>query len=565
MVFTAMNRPTSNTSKTDKYIPVLLALAGAILFLPFLGRVHLFDWDEINFAECAREMIMAKQYFLVTINYLPFWEKPPLFIWMQALCMKLFGIGDYAARLPNAICGIVTLIVLYKIGRTLKDKRFGLLWVLAYVGSVLPHFYFKSGIIDPWFNFFIFTGIYFSARFRMQKKNLLEGKPVRLIVLSALCIGLGVMTKGPVALLVFVLSVIVYWLFAKRKAIASFGQISLFGLIFLAVGGAWFLAAAFTGHLNTLIEFVQYQIRLLNTQDAGHGGPFYFHVPILLFGCFPASIFAIRGMIMKKDGDEKFNEMRLWMGILFWVVLILFSIVRTKIIHYSSLCYYPLTFFAAVAAYNIFYENQPWKKWMSWGLAISGGLLGIALVGLPIVAMHKQAIIDSGIIKDAFAEANFQANVNWTYWDCTIGVLLLLGIIICIVLASKKKLKWGVITIFLATLITTNATLIFSAPKIEQYTQQAAIDFYQGLSGKDVYVNTLGFKSFAQYFYSDIKPWKDVHSTDDNWLLTGPIDKPAYFVSKINKVQKYEKQYHQLKELYRKNGFVFLERVNNIH
>lgn len=555
----------TNNSRKDLYISLLLFFAGALLFLPFLGSVHLFDWDEINFAECAREMIMAKQYFLVTINYLPFWEKPPLFIWMQALSMKIFGIGDYAARLPNAICGIATLIMLYNIGLAIKDRRFGLLWVLAYVGSILPHFYFKSGIIDPWFNFFILTGIYFFARFRMHNKNMLSGKPVKFIILSALCIGLGVMTKGPVALLVFMLSVIVYWLFAKRKAIASFGQSSLFAVVFIAVGGAWFLAAALSGHLNTLVEFVQYQIRLLNTQDAGHGGPFYFHVPILLFGCFPASIFAIRGMIMERGEDGKFNEMRLWMGILFWVVLVLFSIVKTKIIHYSSLCYYPLTFFAAVAAYKMFYENQPWKKWMSWGLAVTGGLVGIALAGLPIVAIHKQAIIDSGIIKDPFAEANFQANVNWTYWDCTIGVFLILAIITCIIFASRKQLKKSVITIFLATLITTNMTLIFSAPKIEQYTQQAAIDFYQGLSGKDVYVTTLGFKSFAQYFYSNEEPWKGPHCTDNSWLLTGAIDKPAYFVSKINKVQEYEKQYPQLKELYRKNGFVFLERVNNVH
>src|SRR5579863_2982651 len=95
------------------FIPLLLVIAGAVMFLPFLGRAHLFDWDEINFAECAREMIMTKKYFLVTINYLPFWEKPPLFIWMQALSMNLFGVGDYAARLPNAICGIVTLLLLY--------------------------------------------------------------------------------------------------------------------------------------------------------------------------------------------------------------------------------------------------------------------------------------------------------------------------------------------------------------------------------------------------------------------------------------------------------------------
>jgi len=199
---------------------------------------------------------------------------------------------------------------------------------------------------------------------------------------------------------------------------------------------------------------------------------------------------------------------------------------------------------------------------MSWGLALTGGLVGIALAGLPIAAMHKQAIIASGIIKDPFAEANLQANVHWSYWDYSMGIFLLLAIVCCIVLASKKKPEQSVIAIFIATLITTNTTLVFSAPKIEQYTQQAAVGFYQGLAGKDVYVATLGFKSYAQYFYSDVQPWKNKKSTDIDWLLRGNIDKPAYFVSKINKVEGYEKQYPQLKELYRKNGFVFLKRVN---
>src|ERR1700739_643482 len=102
-------------SNKSPLISLVLVAVGALLFFPFLGRVHLFDWDEINFAECAREMIAAKQYFLVTINYLPFWEKPPLFIWMQALSMKMVGVSDYAARLPNAICGIATMVLLYKV------------------------------------------------------------------------------------------------------------------------------------------------------------------------------------------------------------------------------------------------------------------------------------------------------------------------------------------------------------------------------------------------------------------------------------------------------------------
>ncbi|MDP4686851.1 MAG: glycosyltransferase family 39 protein, partial [Salibacteraceae bacterium] len=95
---------------------LILLVYSALLFVPFLGAVHLFDWDEINFAESAREMLLTGNWFQVQINFEPFWEKPPLFFWMQVLSMKAFGINEFAARFPNAICGIVTLQVLFSIG-----------------------------------------------------------------------------------------------------------------------------------------------------------------------------------------------------------------------------------------------------------------------------------------------------------------------------------------------------------------------------------------------------------------------------------------------------------------
>ena len=122
----------------------LIIIAGALMFIPFLGNVHLFDWDEINFAESAREMLLTKDYLTVRIFFRPFWEKPPLFIWMQVLSMKLFGVNEFAARFPNAICGIMTLLIIFNLGRKLYHEKFGVIWALAYCCSVLPFLYFKS-------------------------------------------------------------------------------------------------------------------------------------------------------------------------------------------------------------------------------------------------------------------------------------------------------------------------------------------------------------------------------------------------------------------------------------
>ena len=193
-------------------INLLIALAGALLFIPGIGSARLFDWDEINFAESAREMIVTGDWFNVRINFESFWEKPPLFIWMQALSMKIFGVGEFAARFPNAIIGIVTLLLLFNIGRKTENERFGLAWTMMYAISFLPFFYFKSGIIDPWYNLFIFLAIYFFARY--TDPSALD-KRMGNAALSALFMGLAINTKGPVAFLVFGLSFIV-WLAFRR-------------------------------------------------------------------------------------------------------------------------------------------------------------------------------------------------------------------------------------------------------------------------------------------------------------------------------------------------------------
>ena len=97
--------------------PWVVAVLAVLFFIPFLGRVHLFDWDEINFAESAREMLMTGNYLRVQIDYQPFWEKPPLFIWLQVLSMKVFGINEFAARFPNAFIGVITLLTFYYLGK----------------------------------------------------------------------------------------------------------------------------------------------------------------------------------------------------------------------------------------------------------------------------------------------------------------------------------------------------------------------------------------------------------------------------------------------------------------
>jgi 4-amino-4-deoxy-L-arabinose transferase-like glycosyltransferase len=563
---------------------LLIILAGAVLFIPFLGAVHLFDWDEINFAECAREMIRSHDYSGAQINFFPFWEKPPLFIWLQVLSMQVFGINEFAARLPNALCGIATLLVVFNLGRKIYGTRFGLLWVLAFAGSLLPHFYFKSGLIDPLFNLLIFLGIYQFAAYTQEYDEPRSGPLFNWrVVLSALFIGLGILTKGPVAALVFGLCFIVYSVSARRFAV-SLRHLILFCVVVAGVGGGWFMILLSKGRADIVLEFIQYQIRLFSTEDADHGGPIYYHFVVLLIGCFPASVFALAAFTKNTFDTPYQKHFKRWMLILFWVVLILFSMVKTKIVHYSSLCYFPLTYLGAYTAYKWMLGEFEWKRWMSVLSLVIGGGLGIILSALQFVALFKERIIAGGLINDNFALGNLQANVSWSGFEFLIGILFLCGVLGGFLFARRGQAKAAVLTFFLCTLLATNASTLVFAPKIEGYSQHAAIEFYESLQGKDCYVDVTGFKSYAHLFYSHKSPEanksplflayiqsrKLAHPEEkletnpsgwySTWLAEGIVDKPVYYACKNTHEKEFTSQHPSFTRLYAKNGFVFFVR-----
>ncbi|MDB5013484.1 MAG: glycosyl transferase family 39, partial [Daejeonella sp.] len=466
-----------------KYLPeLLIILIGAILFIPFIGKVHLFDWDEINFAEAAREMLITKKYSSVQIDYLPFWEKPPLFIWLQAISMHFFGVNEFAARLPNALCGILTLLCLFRTGKRIFNEQFGVLWAIVYCGTFLTFLYFKSGIIDPFFNLFIFLSVYYLSFTSL--KNF--AKRSQYLIVSGMFLGLAILTKGPVALLVLILCSLVILILSRFKPFLSFKELFLFALTVFLIGMSWFAIEIYHNGFWFINTFITYQIRLLQTQDAGHGGPFFYHWIVLLIGCFPASIFAIKGIATKQNGTEEQVNFRKWMLVLFWVVLILFSLVKTKIVHYSSLCYFPLTFLAAYAIHYMLQGYTNWKKIYSVGIITLGLIVSSALIALPFLMMIKEKLIP--LIKDPFAVANLQAKVTWTFLDSIGGFVLLAGIVITLFLVRRKKLALAVFALFASVAITMYIASALLVPKIEPISQGAVIRFYESKRNEDCYI-----------------------------------------------------------------------------
>ena len=532
---------------------ILILILSLIYFIPFLGQAHLFDWDEINFAEAAREMLATHNYFNVQIDYKDFWEKPPLFIWMQVFSMKIFGVNEFAARFPNAMAGVVTLLTIFRIGKKYLNTQFAWFWTMCYAGTTLTLLYFKSGIMDPWFNLFIFLAIY-QFSFIVERGR---EKSIWKAVLAGLFLGLAVMVKGPVAILIALLCLFVYIIIHRFDVPIKFSELLA---IVIATGITcfmWIGVQLMTDGIWFLREFIVYQIRLFTTQDAGHGGPFFYHWIVLLFGCFPASILMIKSFFMRSVATEHQRVLLHWMQILFWVVLILFSIVETKIVHYSSLCYFPLTFLAAYALYYMVHGKTRWNKAIHYAVYFIGLLFAFVLMFFPFLMKHKNAWIL--YVKDAFAVGNLEANVHWTIWDASGGVILFAGLMVYFIMNQQHHYRKAIIALFVSMMFMVFFTSLLIVPKIELISQAAAIRFYESKVNEDAYVQPMYFKSYAHLFYTKKKQPTNPLSYDHEWLKTGKIDKPVYIIVKNTKKFEFDK-YADIKLLYEENGFAFFKR-----
>lgn len=549
-----MQKPSLNGS-----FPIFfLVFLAAVLFIPFLGNVHLFDWDEINFAEISREMVVTHSYSQPQINFQLFTEKPPLYFWLQAISMNLFGINEFSARLPNALLGMLVLPVLFLTGRKLKNNSFGFLWAIVYACTILPHLYFKSGIIDPWFNFFIFLSIYgliMAADKRREKKSNIKS----LIFGGAMC-GLAILTKGPVAIILIGLTFAVYWAFNRFRWFISLPQLLVFVVASLATAGLWLGADYLQNGDKFLKEFTVRQWELLTTADAGHGGFLFYHFVVLFFGCFPATAFFIHALVKKDTEDKRFADFKKWMAIFFGVVLLVFTLVQTKIVHYSSLCYYPISFLAAVSLYNIINKKWVLNGWVKILTIISA----IPFILAPFAAAYfgqNMSQLKPLLKQDAFATENIQAQVHWSGWEFLPGLVLVAAIVVSFIYFKRQKNQRAVYTLLVGSVIFIQTTLFFLVGRIEAISQRASINFWQEHASEDCYMVSYRYKTYTHYFYGSMKPQLNKNYTNNDWLLTGNIDKPVYISCKVTDKEMLEKELPDALFLYNKNGFYFYKRI----
>ncbi|MBX9890075.1 MAG: glycosyltransferase family 39 protein [Amoebophilaceae bacterium] len=537
-----------------------LLLFCGIVFSIGIAQLHLFDLDELYFAEITREMMVTGKYRQVQFNFEPLYEKPPLFFWIQALSMWLWGVNEWGARFPNILCGVLTLASLYHIGKKYKGKRFGILWACLYVTSFLPHFYFKSALIDPFFNYFSFLSIYFLSAAR--------GSTTQSSLLAGLFMGMAMLTKGPIGVFVPFCTILLHMLSEMAKTQLSGCLLALWRLLAISrkllgataiaifIGACWLIPEIASNGLVFIKEFWHYHLLLYQSPVDTHTHGWYYHLLVLFWGCFPSSFFGLLGFKQKKLAQK--DELLTHMQCLFMVVLLTFTLVGTKIVHYSSMAYFPITFFAAHFFDLPIATHRPIPRWIPFLFLAFGMVIALGLLLMPWMMLHKERWICW--VNNPNVRFALDLPVLWSYWDSMPGVVYAIGLGVSFYYLLRCRL---VLFIGLSMVVHMGSLTLFLShigPKIEAYVQKELVDFCKACSGQEVYLVTVGFKAAAPLFYANKPLEKGLKEQDLPWLLAGAIDKPCfYIIYKSDKEQM--KPYPTITHLKDSGCFSFYQRL----
>ncbi|MCI0683133.1 MAG: glycosyltransferase family 39 protein [Gemmataceae bacterium] len=260
-----------------------LVILGGTLLLPWVG-FPLFEPDEGRYAQIPFEMLTRGEWLAPTLQGEPYLDKPPLFYWSVMLAYRILGVHDWAARLVPAFAVLASVLLTYGMGRRLTGERaafWGALTLLLAPGFIgTGRLLVLDGLLTLWVTMSIFA-----AALAVQASRLHYGWWLA----ASLACGLGVLTKGPVAILLLVPPLV-----AHRRLTGSTTRIgwrgwSMFAGVVLAVALPWYVAVTIT-----LPEFGGYFFWKHNVlrfvQPFDHERPVWFYVPLILIGLLPFTL-----------------------------------------------------------------------------------------------------------------------------------------------------------------------------------------------------------------------------------------------------------------------------------
>ncbi len=328
-----------NLKQKTPLILMFILISGLYFYginkLPFLNRT------DARYAEIAREMVATGDYIVPKILGTPHLHKPPLTYWLIALGLKIFGINEFGARFFLIVFSLLSLLLVFLIAKEIFNEKIAI-WALIF-SAVSPGIFFTSRILstDIFLLFFELGAFYSYIKFLQKNRDLW-------IILFWLSLGLGFMTKGPVAILIPFLIIFAYHLMNSTlsdiKPFFRFKYIMLFSIIAFP----WYLYLILSDKkilTYFLIDQIYARIAGAKGIKMGHPKPFYFYfvvLPVLLLPFFVPFIVSFYREV--KKGLNKKTQF-----IIIWIVIpvLFFSFILTKLPTYILFIIPPSSIIAA--------------------------------------------------------------------------------------------------------------------------------------------------------------------------------------------------------------------------
>ncbi len=284
------------------------------LFLYFVGldNCPIIDPSESFYVEASREMLQIGDYVTPHLNYQIYFSKPILNFWLIAGSYNLFGLSEFSARLPFAILSTLLVAATYWFGKALVNRRAGLIASLCLATAPLLMLVSRKSSVDIAFAFFVNLALFSTA--------LVLSRPTKWMwTVIYLSLGLGFLTKGPDALVLYTLGLIAFLVVARPsfKILKQwfFALKPLAGVtLFLATVLPWHFAVwqATDGLFLKVFFWYDYLARFQSIANLSHV-KYWFFLGVLGYGFFPWILFlprALASALLPARFDYSDNEQR---------------------------------------------------------------------------------------------------------------------------------------------------------------------------------------------------------------------------------------------------------------
>jgi len=406
----------------------LLLFICAVNFLFMLGGHSLWDVDEPNNAVCSREMLEAGNWLVPVFNGGLRFDKPILLYWLMMPVFSLFGVNEFSARLPSALAMTALTFIIFYFGRRLIHARAGLVSALIFATTLHIVVIGRAATPDPVFMLCICFAL-FALFCTYQEK---PDSP-RLLYAAYAAIGLGVLAKGPVAMLMPMLVLLSFLLFmGKWRDVMWFRPVRGL-LIILAVALPWYIAVGMLTDGAWLEGFIlHHNLDRFVEPLQGHRGFPGFYLLSLLLGAFPWSGLLLAAFIFGSWHLPVLRKESLRLFLLCWigVFLLFFSIARTQLPNYM-LPVFPAAALLTGAWFSRADANRA-GRWLLWGALI---LSGLAVMGGGVALQHQWP--GEWVYALSFLPIAIIAGWQLLRWQQAVIVSIGLGMAVCVMILAS--------------------------------------------------------------------------------------------------------------------------------